>query len=120
MVPPSPGASRVAAPLRAAPRNALCRSGTALDGQSESGLPAEDWVLGGAAGSVPIGQSQRPVSGTSSIRGRDRRPTEPDARTVVDNTPGVQLAAILALDSYGPVIDGHCSEANRVGMRPPS
>ena len=82
------------------------------------GFPSD---LGGAASvSMPVGQSQRPVSGTSSIRGGDRRPTEPDARTVVDNTPGVQLAAILALDSYGPVIDGHWSEANRNRHRPPS
>jgi len=70
--------------------------------------PAWTLRLGeGAAGSAPVGQSQRPVSGTSSIRGGDRRPTEPDAGAVVDNAPGVQLAAILALDSYGPVIDGH-------------
>jgi hypothetical protein len=26
---------------------------------------------------------------------------------VVDDTPGVQLAAILTLNPYGPVIDGH-------------
>ncbi len=55
----------------------------------------------------PVGQSQRPVSGTDSIRGRDRRVTEPETRSVVDDAPGVQLAAILGLDPYGPVVDGH-------------
>ena len=63
----------------------------------------------------PVGQSQRPVSGTDSIRGRHRRVTEPETRPVVDNAPGVQLAAILGLDPYGPVVDGH----NVGGYRPP-
>src|SRR4029077_13785592 len=63
----------------------------------------------------PVGQSQRPVSGTDSIRGRDSRVTEPEPRSVVDDAPGVQLAAILALDPYGPVVDGHTVG----GYRPP-
>ena len=70
--------------------------------------PAWTLRLGeGAAGSAPVGQSQRPVSGTDSIRGRDSRVTEPEPRSVVDDAPGVQLAAILALDPYGSVVDGH-------------
>src|SRR5450759_5685131 len=56
---------------------------------------------------LPLGQSQRPVSGADSIRSRNRRVTEPETRSVVDNAPGVQLAAILGLDPYGPVVDGH-------------
>jgi len=55
----------------------------------------------------PVGQSQRPVSGTDSILGGDSRVTEPETRAVVDDTPGVQLAAILTQDPYGPVVDGH-------------
>ena len=63
----------------------------------------------------PVGQSQRPVSGTDSIRGRDSRVTEPEPRSVVDDAPGVQLAAILALDPYGPVVDGHTVGGYRPG-----
>ena len=80
----------------------------ARDGRSKSGLHATSSGLGVAvSGAPPVGQSQRPVSGTDSIRGRDSRVTEPEPRSVVDDTPGVQLAAILALDPYGPVVDGH-------------
>src|SRR4029077_8290613 len=53
--------------------------------------------------------------GTDSIRGRDRRVTEPETRSVVDDTPGVQPAAILALDPDGSVVDGHRTR----GYRPP-
>jgi hypothetical protein len=69
------------------------------DGRSKSGLHATC--------AVQVGQSQRPVSGTGSIRRSNRRVTEPESRAVVDDTPGVQLAAILTLNPYGPVIDGH-------------
>src|SRR5450759_4574600 len=56
---------------------------------------------------LSLGQSQRPVSGADSIRSCNRRVTEPETRSVVDNAPGVQLAAILALDPYSSVVDGH-------------
>src|SRR5260370_4143827 len=79
-----------------------------VDGRSKSGLHATTWGLGGAvSAALPVGQSQRPVSGTDSIRGRDSRVTEPETRSVVDNTPGGQPAAILALDPDGSVVDGH-------------
>ena len=71
----------------------------ARDGRSKSGLYATC--------AVQVGQSQRPVSGTGSIRRSDRRIAEPETRAVVDDSPGVQLAAILTLNPYGPVIDGH-------------
>lgn len=65
-------------------------------------------LLGGLTPcALQVGQSQRPVSGTGSIRRSNRRVTEPESRAVVDDTPGVQLAAIFTLNSYGPVIDGH-------------
>src|SRR4029077_11708421 len=66
-------------------------------------------------GAPPVGQSQRPVSGTDSIRVSDSHVTAPEPRSVVDDAPGVQLAAILALDPYGPVVDGHTVG----GYRPP-
>src|SRR5260370_40655286 len=87
-----------------------------VDGRSKSGLHATTGGLGGAvSAALPVGQSQRPVSGTDSIRGRDSRVTEPETRSVVDNTPGVQPAAILALDPDGSVVDGHTVGGYRPG-----
>jgi hypothetical protein len=65
-------------------------------------------VLGAAVSAGrPVGQSQRPVSGTDSIRGCDRGVTESETRSVADDAPGVQPAAILSLDPDGSVVDGH-------------
>src|SRR3982075_4281570 len=36
-----------------------------------------------------------------------------DGGAAVDDTPGVQPAAILALNSHGPVVDGHCDRGYR-------
>jgi len=51
---------------------------------------------------------------------RHRRVTEPENQVGGRDAPGVQLAAILALDPYGPVVDGHTVGGYRSARWTPS